>query len=93
MRTPLRIRRRRRWIVLALAAAALSAAPAAGARPDSGGSDVTPPKPPVQEVEVVTADGFDWTDAGVGAGAAAGIVLLAGATAVALGHRRRLASS
>ena len=94
MRTPIQIRRRRRrWVALALAAASLSAAPNAAARPESGNSGVTPSAPPVQEVEVLTADGFDWADAGVGAGTAAGLVLLAAATAAGLGHRRRLASS
>jgi hypothetical protein len=94
MRTPIQIRRRRRrWMAAALAAAALSAAPAAGARPASGEPGVTPPAPPVQEVEVVTSDGFDWADAGVGAGTAAGLVLLAAATATGLAHRRRLAAS
>jgi hypothetical protein len=93
MRTPIQIRKgRRRWIAAALAAACLSAAPTAGARRASGEPGVTPPAPPVQEVEVVTADGFDWADAGVGAGTAAGLVFLA-AAAAGLGHRRRLASS
>jgi hypothetical protein len=67
--------------------------PSAGARPASGEPGVTPPAPPVQVVEVVTADGFDWADAGVGAGTAAGLVVLAAAAAAGLGHRRRLASS
>jgi hypothetical protein len=94
MKAPLRIRRRRRrWVALALVAASLSAASTAGARPASGESGVTPPAPPAQEVEVVTADGFDWADAGIGAGTAAGLVLLAAAATAGLAHRRRLASS
>jgi hypothetical protein len=93
MRSPIQIRKgRRRWIAAALAAACLCA-PTAGARPASGEPGVTPPAAPVQEVEVVTSDGFDWADAGVGAGTAAGLVLLAAATATGLAHRRRLASS
>jgi hypothetical protein len=93
MRTPIQIRRRRRrWIAAAVAAVFLSAVPAAGARPASGEPGVTPPAPPAQEVEVVTADGFDWADAGIGAGTAAGLVLFA-AAAAGLGRRRRLASS
>jgi hypothetical protein len=91
MKTPIQIRRRRRrWIAVALAAASLSAAPGAGSRPASGEPGLTPPAPPAQEVEVVTADGFDWADAGIGAGTAAGIALVAGAAAAALTRRRRI---
>jgi hypothetical protein len=94
MRAPIHIRKGRRpWIAVALAAACLPASPTAGARPASGEPGVTAPAAPVQEVEVVTSDGFDWADAGVGAGTAAGLVLLAAATATGLAHRRRLASS
>jgi hypothetical protein len=94
VRTPIQIRRRRRrWIAVALAAVSLSAAPVAQARPDSGDPRHHPLVPEVREVEVVTADRFDWADAGVGAGTAVGIVLLAAAGGAALDHRRRLASS
>jgi hypothetical protein len=81
-----------RWIPLVLAAATLTAAPAADARPTSGEQGVTPPAPPVQAAGNTAADGFDWADAGVGAGTAAGLVVLAAAAAAGLGHRRRLAS-
>jgi hypothetical protein len=91
MRTPFQTRRRRS-IAAALAAASLVWAPSAGARPESGEPGVTPPTAPAQ-VEVVTADGFDWADAGIGAGAAVGLVLLAAAATTAVGHGRRLASS
>lgn len=94
MRTPIQIRRRRRRLIaVALAAASLSTAPIAGARPDLDDPRnplVTPPAPPAQEVEVVTADDFDWVDAGLGAGTAVGIVLLAGGAAAALTRRRRI---
>jgi hypothetical protein len=94
MRTPIQIRRRRRrWIAVALAATSLSAAPAAGARLDSGEPGGTPPAPPAQEVEVVTADSFDWADAGIGAGTAVGIVLLAGAAAATVRRQRRVPAS
>jgi hypothetical protein len=47
-----------------------------------------------QPIQVVSdpSDGFDWLDAGIGAGVAAGLVVLAG-TAVGAGHRRRLNGS
>ena len=89
MRLPFQIRRCRS--IAALVAASLVAAPSAGARPESGESGVTPPAAPAQ-VEVVTADGFDWADAGIGAGTAVGFVLLAAAAATAVGRGRRLAS-
>ncbi len=38
----------------------------------------------------VTPDGFDWRDAGVGAGAALGAILLAAVLAVSVRHRRRV---
>jgi hypothetical protein len=91
MRIPLEIRRCRS-IAAALVAASLFAAPTAGARPESGEPGVTPPVAPAQ-LEVVTADGFDWADAGIGAGTAVGLVLVAAAAATAVGHGRRLASS
>ena len=91
MRIPFQIRRCRS-IAAALVAASLFAAPSAGARPEPGEPGVTPPAAPAQ-VEVVTADGFDWADAGIGAGTAVGLVLLAAAAATAVGHGRRLASS
>ena len=93
MRTRIQIRRQRRWIALALAAASLATASAAGARPDSGEPGVTPPASPAQEVEVVTADSFDWADAGIGAGTAAGVALLAGAVIATVRHQRRVPAS
>jgi hypothetical protein len=36
-----------------------------------------------------SSDGLDWTDAGIGAGGALTMVLLAAGGAVAVGHRRR----
>ena len=76
-------RRYLRRIALSLLAA-LILAPAAQALPDptTGG--------PVAEQPVAgqAGDGFDWADAGIGAGAAAGIVVLAGA-ALGAGFRRR----
>jgi hypothetical protein len=78
----------------ALLTAVLLAAPSAQARPDLEDPRnplVPPPAPAVQEVDVVTADGFDWADAGIGAGIAAGVALLTGAgVAAALTRRRHL---
>jgi hypothetical protein len=48
---------------------------------------VPPPAAPAQ-VEVVTADSFDWADAGIGAGIATGMALLAGAAAATFTRRR-----
>jgi hypothetical protein len=89
-------RRRRRWSAVALAATSLAAVPAADARPDLADPRnplVSPPVPPAQEVEVVTADSFDWADAGVGAGTAAGVVLLVAAAAATVRRQRRVSTS
>ncbi len=84
-------RRPRRWLAATLAAAFLTAAPAVDARPDpTTGGSVSEER---SVVVVEPSGGFDWADAAVGAGAAAGIVLLAGGMASGLSHRRRLASS
>ena len=97
MRTPIQIRRqRRRWIAAALAATSLATVPAVDARPDLAdprNSLVSPPSPPAQEVEVVTADSFDWVDAGIGAGTAAGLVLLAAAAGATVRRQRRVSTS
>ena len=84
-------RRSRCWIAAALAVTSLGTVPAADAQPDMAdrrNSLVPPPMPTAQEVEVVTADSFDWADAGVGAGTAAGAVLLAAAAAATVRRRR-----
>jgi hypothetical protein len=83
-------RRRRLVHRLAVAlAAALLAAPAAQAMP------LEPPHDSVggeQPQVVAEPDGLDWTDAGIGAGAATVATLLA-VGAGTLAHRRRLANS
>jgi hypothetical protein len=74
----------------AVLAGALLAAPAAQGRPDLDDPRnpmVPPPAAPAQ-VEVVTADSFDWADAGIGAGIATGMALLAGAAAATFTRRR-----
>ncbi len=70
--------RYRRVLAVAFASALLSA-PAASARPDPAGAGNGSVQPPAQ---LVTADTFDWADAGIGAGSAAALLLaLAGAFA------------
>ena len=46
-----------------------------------------------EPVQIVTPDGFDFRDAGVGAGIAAAALLLAGAAGAATRRHRRLANS
>jgi hypothetical protein len=92
MRTAIQIHTRpRRWVAAAVAAPFLAAAPAVDARPDPSTGGSVSEKRAIVVVE--PSAGFDWADAAVGAGAAAGIVLLAGGMASGLSHRRRLASS
>ena len=44
----------------------------------------------IQPIELVSPGGFDWTDAGIGAGMGAGIITLLGVVAIALRtHRSR----
>jgi len=66
--------RHRRVLAIAFASALLSA-PAASARPDRDGASAGTVQPPAQ---LVTADTFDWADAGIGAGSAAALLLALG---------------
>ena len=55
-----------------------------------------PSTPSGQPVVVASSNGFDWTDAGVGAAAMLGVLLLAGglgAAVVLRGHRREFRSA
>ena len=72
--------RYRRVLAVAFASALLSA-PAASAVPDPGGAENGSVQPPAQ---LVTADTFDWADAGIGAGSVAALLL---ALAVAFAWR------
>jgi hypothetical protein len=48
--------------------------------------------PPTTAIQIVEPGGFDWGDAGIGAGTAAGLMLLAfGTTLVVRGNRVRSA--
>jgi hypothetical protein len=89
MRTSTQVGRRRGRVLPTVLAATLLAAPAAQARHQlRPGAETTPPETPVVVVE--SGNGFDWGDAGVGAGAAVGIALVGGAAAAALIRRRRV---
>jgi hypothetical protein len=90
MGTSTRVGRRRARVLPTVLAAALLAVPTAQARHQmSPGTETTPPsETPVVVVE--SGDGFDWGDAGVGAGTAIGIALVGGAAAAAFIRRRRV---
>lgn len=69
-------------LALALAAGALTPS-AASARPDLGVANSTPyvqvvRVPETQIVRAPAHNGFDWADAGIGAGAGLGLTLLGG---------------
>ena len=87
-------RRLIRLIAASIAALALLA-PSAMARSDYPVSPVSSSSssdgPPVV-VEADESSGFDWGSAAIGAGVAAGIVLLAGATATTTVRHRRTAA-
>jgi hypothetical protein len=78
MTRPRAKQQRGRWAAV-LAAAALLSAPAAPARQDPSTGARVPEQPTVVVVE--PGGGFDWADAGIGAGVAAGLVLFGAATA------------
>jgi hypothetical protein len=83
------VERCRRRTVAAVLAVVLLVAPAAQARHQvTGPRTPRTTEPPVVVVE--SSDGFDWGDAGVGAGTAVGIALIGGAAAAALVRRRRV---
>jgi hypothetical protein len=87
MRPTERKRRRRRWAA-AIATIVLLSGPAAQARPDVTTGARVPEEPKVVVVEA--GDGFDWADAGIGAGVAAGLVLLGAVTAKVVRRQRRV---
>jgi hypothetical protein len=90
VRTSTRFGRRRSRVLPMVLAATLLVAPAAQARHElRPGAETTPP-PETPVVVVESGNGFDWGDAGVGAGAAVGIALVGGAAAAAFIRRRRV---
>ena len=72
--------RRFRHVLTVAVASALLSAPAAIARPDRDGAGNGSVQSPAQ---LVSADTFDWADAGIGAGSATAGLLLALAAAFA----------
>jgi hypothetical protein len=75
--------------VMVAAALGATAAPAAQARiADFQPAPAAQQRVPVQVVRVESARSFDWGDAAIGAGAAAGAVALAGG-GIATARRRR----
>jgi hypothetical protein len=84
-----------KYLALALVTAGV-AAPAASARvnlnpPASATQVVT--SPPPQTVTVVKSSGFDWADAGIGAGTVVVVVLAGLGARLTIGHRRQIHSS
>jgi hypothetical protein len=77
--------RKRHWIrhwilkrtVLGLAVAALVAPAAAQARVDEGTNGLA--NSPKVTTQVVSSSGFDWSDAGIGAGVGVGLAVLGAA--------------
>ena len=88
MRTSTQVGRRLGRVVPAVLAGALLAAPAAQARLDAPTGTPAPTESPV--VVVDPNEGFDWGDAGLGAGSAVAIALLGGAAAAVFTRRRRI---
>jgi hypothetical protein len=71
---------RKRWrrVLALLLTTAFVAAPAAQARLDERGGAGAPDRQAA--VRIVDAGGFSWVDAGIGAAAALGVVIVAGGT-------------
>jgi hypothetical protein len=59
------------------------------ARPDDRGERFTPSGGELPQVVAEPATGFDWSDAGIGAGMAVGLMLLALGAALATRHANR----
>lgn len=75
-------------VVPVVVAGALLAAPTAQARLDA--PTVSPVATQAPVVVVDPNEGFDWGDAGLGAGSAVAIALLGGAAAAVVTRRRRI---
>jgi hypothetical protein len=74
-------------LVLALGAIVPAIATAMPIRSDPSGAGFTLPQSPVIRI-ATPASGFDWGDAGIGAGAALGLMLAATGGTLLLAHRR-----
>jgi hypothetical protein len=75
---------------LVLATVALTSIPAAGSAAGGRGNERAPSRDRSIEVRVVERGGFHWADAGVGALAAFGLILLLGGVAVVLRGARQV---
>jgi hypothetical protein len=89
MKTQSRLRRglAAATVVGAFAAPAASAAPIEDIIPSTGNGKPSGQQAPVRVVQVGADNGFDWGDAGIGAGGLLALVAIASGALVATGHR------
>jgi hypothetical protein len=78
---------RRKGSLVALAVAAVLVPPTAQARHGNPAEDGTR-QPPTRIITVKTADTFDWSDAGIGAGGTIGVLAVAAGTGLLLQRQR-----
>jgi hypothetical protein len=74
-------------VVSALAAPAASAAPIEQLNPSSVNDQASGQPAPVRVVQVGADSGFDWSDAGIGAGGLLALLAIASGGLVAIRHR------
>jgi hypothetical protein len=74
-------------LTTSLVIAGAVAAPAASALPASDPINVSPDRPAVVQAPASASNGFDWGDAGIGAGGALVVALLAAGGVATLRHR------
>ena len=74
-------------VVSALAAPAASAAPVEQVIPSTVNGEPSGQPAPVRVVQVGADNGFDWGDAGIGAGGLLALVAIASGALVAIRHR------
>lgn len=74
-------------VVSALAAPAASAAPIEQFIPSTVNSEPSGQQAPVRVVQVGADNGFDWGDAGIGAGGLLALAAIASGALVAIRHR------
>jgi hypothetical protein len=75
-------------VVSALVAPAASAAPVEEMVPSTLNGEPSGQQAPVRVVQVGADNGFDWRDAGIGAGGLVALAAIASGALVATGHRR-----
>jgi hypothetical protein len=74
-------------VVSALAAPAASATPVEQFIPSTANGEPSGEQAPIRVVQVGADDGFDWGDAGLGAGGLLALVAIASGALVAIRHR------